>query len=376
LKQANYLHGLQVLRFVAASLVLIGHIFMVTQNHGISNLHEWGYLPLLPWGSGVDIFFVISGFIIFYIARNLDPGWRSAIDFTVKRLIRIAPLYWFYTFLMLIAAYLFGSSLQHPNINVGHFLASLLLIAWPRPGDGALFPFLGQGWTLNYEIVFYSTAALTLFSARHLRIYYLTFAIIVAIVIGRFLSAGRPVIGFYTGSITLEFIFGVWLCHIQRSVRPLNPSVCLALIGIGVAGLLVSALPMLDDVPRALKQGVPATLIAAGFVLGKRTASGASRIRTILEQLGDASYSLYLSHPFVVNAVALVWLATVKTHPFAFALITYVAALAAARVSYLAIERPLLRSLRERWESDTIVAGSRRGLVSPTPAEVVAERSK
>src|SRR5262249_51526741 len=163
----------------------------------------------------------------------------------------------------------------------------LFLIAWPRPGDGVIFPFLGQGWTLNYEILFYYIAALTLLSARRLRIYQLTLVILLLITIGWYLPADRPVFRFYTGSIILEFIFGVWLCHLQRSLRPLHPAICLTLAAVGIAGLVASALPAFDDVLRPVKQGIPATLIAAGFVLGKPALSGSSRVGSVLEKLGD-----------------------------------------------------------------------------------------
>ena len=367
-KQPGYLGELQVLRFVAAALVLFGHVLMETRNLGISGAHEDGVLTRLPWGAGVDIFFVISGFIIFYIIKNVGQSPHEAFDFLVKRIIRIAPLYWFYTFLMLVAVLLFRSSVEHSMIDARHFIASLFFIAWPRPDDSSFRPFLGQGWTLNYEIFFYLVAALSILSPKPHRIYYITILIILIVVAAPYLFTGSPTIDYYTNSLTLEFIAGVWLCRIRDLIRPLNRPTCLALVGLGVLALAASALPMFDDYARPLKQGIPATMIAAGFVLRNRAAFRPSRAKTVFQQLGDASYSLYLSHPFVINGIALVWLATVRTHPLAFEFVVFCGALIASRMSYLIIEKPALRFLREKWESGAVIAASApRSHLGPQP---------
>lgn len=191
------LDSLQVLRAVAALAVVFFHT---------------GYTPgsLAPAGSfGVDIFFVISGFIMAMIC-----GSESAYFFR-KRLVRIIPLYWTLTLLT------FTILLKNPRVDTALsrgttiLLKSLFFIPYTR-SDGSLFPVLVVGWTLNYELCFYLLIAVALALApRHSDLVASLLLIAVMLVMHRL--PPTPIPYFFSRPIMLEFIAGIVAFHIYTT---------------------------------------------------------------------------------------------------------------------------------------------------------------
>ena len=153
------LQSVQILRFVAAFLVLFGHLLMEAKKVKIIDDQEFQLMNIFPWGIGVDLFFIISGFIISHVMLSVQPKSEQAKSFILRRLIRIVPIYWFYTSLMVLAMMLFSSILKSNKLEFDHLIASIFFIPWPHPTTGAIRPVLGQGWTLNYEMFFYAWGA-------------------------------------------------------------------------------------------------------------------------------------------------------------------------------------------------------------------------
>ena len=130
------IYSLQALRFIAAALVVVSHIRT-----------EVG---LTPFGSsGVDIFFVISGFIIYYVTRDGAP------QFFTRRLIRIVPLYWLGTLALAAIALKAPGMLNHTSLDADKLLGSLFFIPVWNESVQYHLPLLTLGWSLNYEILFY-----------------------------------------------------------------------------------------------------------------------------------------------------------------------------------------------------------------------------
>jgi peptidoglycan/LPS O-acetylase OafA/YrhL len=125
------LYGLELLRFIAAALVLFFHISVI----GVGEF-------------GVDIFFIISGFVMMYSTQT------DSRNFFLKRLIRIVPLYWLVTIITFSFYYIFPSFFSLPSNDLSHLVMSLLFIPFDKNGSGHA-PILSVGWTLNYEMYFY-----------------------------------------------------------------------------------------------------------------------------------------------------------------------------------------------------------------------------
>lgn len=182
--QTQRFHSIQCLRAIAALMVLIFH------------MHKSLWLGPM----GVDIFFVISGFIIGQVNQQTTP-----IDFLAKRAIRIIPLYWFVT-LFYCSLSLFTKLLPAFSFTVPRLMESLLFIP-NYDSTGHIWPLVVPGWSLNYEVFFYVLFAAGLAFNRPLQI--------VATVIGILTFAGLiwgPKGAFaqtYTNSLMLEFVMGL-----------------------------------------------------------------------------------------------------------------------------------------------------------------------
>src|ERR1700733_8304140 len=129
--------SIQILRAVAALSVMITHLW-------------WGlFTPDFFLGAvGVDLFFVISGFIMVYVSEPLFGQKSSPTTFFVRRVVRIVPLYWMITVAILIGGHSLG---LRPNTTWLNIVGSFMFIPTTH-ADGTTEPVLLVGWTLNYEM--------------------------------------------------------------------------------------------------------------------------------------------------------------------------------------------------------------------------------
>lgn len=241
--------------------------------------HHTDRMPTGLGQAGVDVFFVISGFIMVHVSRR-EP---SPMAFLRARVMRLAPLYWLVT---LAAAALLGIT------DRAHILLSLAF--WPHIGpDGVLGPVLLQGWSLNLEMQFYILFAATLLLPERRRLLALTGVIATLAGLSVVASFIKDDAAFNFVPIVLEFLAGAWLCRAwQRGWMQRLPAGLLLTAGLA---LLLVQVQWPTPIPwRCLQWGVPALLIVAGAV--GLEASGRLPAVPGFRALGDASYSLYLTH--------------------------------------------------------------------------------
>lgn len=336
----------QYLRFFAAFLVLVGHVLMDLHQHDLISDAFYATLDTFPWGGGVDIFFVISGFIICRTLYGQEPGGRSVANFALRRIARIAPAYWIFTTLMLVATAVFANQIRAPGSGLPHIVASYLFIPYPDP-SGVLRPVLAQGWTLNYEMTFYLAAGLSLLLAEKLRAFFVVFAIVFLMILSNAFPADSVFARFFGYSVLLEFLYGVGISLVTSRLLLMGVGIRVVLLVVGLVGLSLAGL--VTEYPRGLVQGIPAMLIVASAIMDVGPATR-KRISP-LEVLGDASYALYLIHPFVVNATII--FATRLFHPKALALflLCLPASIVAAVIFHLLIERKLTFGLTSIFKS-------------------------
>lgn len=294
---------LQILRALAAYLVVAYHCGeMLTGNAGI-------IVPANHLGAaGVDLFFVISGFVMVHIAGQRDGPGRFMFD----RVARIAPLYWAATFAAIgavaVRPWLFQNAIVTPDT-----IAASLLFVPALDAAVTLSPILFVGWTLNWEMMFYSLFALSMFAPMAWRLPVLG-ALLIAVFVGGSLAPDTSALSFYGSPILFEFAAGGavgWLVRDPGRLAQLRrfPMWLFIAGGAVLFAASVAAPDALDE--RLLKWGIPASLIVLGIVvldLTRPIAKGG-----LLASLGDASYSAYLIHVFVVQAVALAVLPLVGT---------------------------------------------------------------
>lgn len=320
--------SIQYLRAVAALLVVLHHA---------RNPEPWLFNPLARFShgqAGVDIFFVISGFIMYAAARD-----ESASQFVYRRVVRVAPLYWLATIVSL-AFFYRRQLLGVDEALLSKLVASLLFVPhYNLLHPTEIWPVLVPGWTLNYEMFFYAVFAIALLSRKLVAV--VIGVIGVAVAAGLFLHSPDPLWLTYTNPILLDFAVGLLIARFY----PAQASRWLVLLlPLGAALLLLTPLP---GSWRALTWGGPAALI----VMGALTLEAGGLLPRLagLKPIGDASYSIYLVHPMVITVVGKV----VEKVPVG-GVMQFILLLAAAfggsvlagMATHRWVEKPLLRRLQ------------------------------
>lgn len=351
----GYLAGVQILRFLAALLVVIGHLGVEAAAVGEKRGQAFALFAPLDWGLGVDVFFVISGFIMFYLSHDKFEQKGAAGEFMRRRLVRIVPLYWICTTALLALAIAVPNQVAGGRPSLIETVASYLFIPWPRY-DGQVFPILSLGWTLNYEMLFYVCFALALCVPRRIGLAALV-ALFWAFAIGAaFAPRDAWLIQFLGYPMVVEFPLGIGLAALYlRGIRlPTLVGIVAALLGIVIAVILYQQSAYLYTW-RLVTGGVPAILLVGAVVLCAPPRQ--STVTSALAFLGDASYSIYLTHPFAIKAVGLVWART-DLGIAAMIPVAVVLAVVLGALTHVVVERPLLRLLGSvRWTSGTRLAG-------------------
>lgn len=319
------LPALQVLRGLAAVLVVlfsIGSSFAETSQQNVN--------PFAIGAIAVDIFFVMSGFVIAYSMRSEN----TMLHFLVCRLARVAPLYWFLTTVIICISILSAQLSGGATPNSEHILRSYLIIPYQRD-DGRIQPLFGLAWTLCYEVYFYIIFSLCLCTGR-LAPWVACLLLAINVLAGQVWSSKVVLWQFYTDPIIAEFAFGILLSRLyiwqKGFVRADAFSSTMLAFG---AFVLYRSDPGL---PHVVHHGLVAALIVSAFlwlppIRGRWVAC--------LVVLGDASYALYLSHPFLLRAA--IKLSSPHLSDDLFSLSTapaLVFALAIALLMHQIVERP------------------------------------
>ena len=286
--------------------------------------------------AGVDIFFVISGFIMWEVTcrRTPSPG-----AFLLRRAQRIVPLYWLITLGTAGLAIMAPAALPAMRPTLAHVGQSLLFIPHFAP-DGLIAPLIVPGWTLSYEIFFYLIFAFALVAPARLRVW-LVSAILAGCVLARPLGdAHSAVWTTFTDPILLEFGAGVWLGWARSSDWLPGRRTAALLIGIALVALAWTAISAVDvSQARVFLWGLPAALLVTGFVSLERH-RGIPALPA-MQLLGDASYSIYLIHGLAISAVGRILKeSTALPAPATFA-VALVAGVLAGLLLYACLERPL-----------------------------------
>lgn len=344
---------LQYVRAVAALMVVYFH--SVLQYDGIySNSVLKGFL----FGeTGVDLFFVLSGFVMWLTTAGRE---QSPAQFYRKRIERIVPLYWGLTLAAAAIALLFPAYLKSTVFDGAHVLASLFFIPWTNAADptgATITPVVIPGWTLNYEMYFYLIFGALLLVGEKLRIYALGAILIVLLILFNFMPGNSVAARFYGNPIVLEFLAGVIVSRLYLSgfLIPrgwtflLLPASALALVVFDGADL---------EVPRVVGAGIPSVVIVYCLV-----SLDFSRLRELklLHLLGDASYSLYLTHVFTLVAVRIgtrflpvSWF----ENELIFISVCLVSSVIVALIFYRGFEVPVARFFRGQRTGKKAVAGT------------------
>jgi exopolysaccharide production protein ExoZ len=328
--------SVQILRAVAAIAVVFVHIGL-DLNYWVRTNTLWVEICSV----GVDLFFVISGFIMTLISWDQFGQARAPLDFMRRRLIRILPIYW-----LLTTVFVLGGHYETWRILESYFLY--------RSGEPHL---IKVAWTLDYELAFYAVFALGLTLPRMLGLP----AIAGIIIANVWLGFSPPA---YSDPLVIEFVLGMAAAIVYRKGVRIPAAAAIALISIGVLAIALLQIPQPHD---PLRWGIPVLLILLGAVLCGELPDNAV-VRGACA-VGNASYVLYLAHWPIVRALCnlarhtgLNFAGSVLLQIAAFVCITAVT-IGIALLLYRYVEAPMTQALQR------LLDRPRRSPISSTPMD-------
>ena len=285
-----------------------------------SGFHS-GVGPRFWWGqAGVDLFFVVSGFIMVYVSRDVFGKPGAAIDFLQRRIIRIVPLYWIAT----------GAFVLLINHAVDKYV---LLSMFFVPFDP--FPIVRPGWTLNYEMAFYLLFAGFLWLSRAKAVIALCALLVAVVLVGLVAWQQSFAVTFYCNPIILEFGFGSLIGLAYCEGIRLSKGIALLVAAAGITGFTAVTMyygdPYSDIIRlRFVAWGLPAVCLVAAAALHPWPRRATPRPLVLL---GEASFSLYLSHWITLELA--------KRLGVMQGAVVFLLAVAGGLAVWLAVERPI-----------------------------------
>lgn len=280
------LKGLQLLRCIGCLFVLQAHInrdFMV------------GFFSL-------DIFFIISAFVM---AMIITKPTQNQVGFMKGRIARVLPLYWSLTLLIFALALLAPSLLGSTTADPVNLFKSLFFIPYYKE-NGLIDPILAVAWTLNYEILFYVFCTLSFFLRSELRIAFVSAGMLSVYAIANTLQGqGSAPADFYSQYFMLEFPMGmmIWVLFRKFGDRfSVKGSPAFTLIAGLLAFMIYADLYLKPHMYLMVLFAIPSALVV-WLALFQDSYIGDGPLTRLAMLLGDASYSIYLTHVFIIEAI-------------------------------------------------------------------------
>lgn len=333
------LRSLQAGRAIAAIMVAAFHLSIqmsLARYGGQSVFSEYS-----RYGDfGVDFFFVLSGFIILFAHfEDIGKPGRWA-NYAYRRLVRLFPIYWFYTALFVLMLAIFGGTDAKIPVSAGDWLTALTLIrftAGPPP--------LPIAWTLFYELAFYAVFSLLIVNRR---LGLLALGVFMAVAASAYqfpTDDAQTPFKVYTAAFNLYFLLGMCAYLLYRRGGKGRSELMLGVI-------LTSAGLAIVSVPRQIESMLLVlgfSLLLAGITKFERR--GALAVPSFLKALGDASYTIYLTHVSIEGLLLKIAMKIQLYRYLGFEWVFFVVlagTIAIGYVTYYVIERPLLAALRRR----------------------------
>lgn len=327
---------LQYLRGLAALAVVYFHISLQFNDYGIADFR----LPEIG-KEGVNIFFVLSGFIIYYISQ-LRP--KTPRIFIWDRIVRVVPLYWFYSAIMTIMILVLPEVVKSGIFDLSHVVSSFLFLPHIHPVfTEKYWPLVIPGWTLNYEMYFYLIFGCSLFFNNSMRLAAVICSIGGLVVAGLLFSLSFP-FDFWGNPIVLEFLLGMFIARFtvtHQNDLKLKPAFIVTVV------LVIFTLAFVGFKGSFFISVVAALLVFWVTVINLKTKPIKFHF---LKLLGDASYSLYLSHIFVIAGVN----AFCKKLPLdlilkgsSFVFLAFLLSIVVGILSYKLVEKPLIKVFQQ-----------------------------
>lgn len=359
------LDSIQVMRAIGMGMVLIGHVAQILLSYGTAPkfMGTAFNLYLLTGEWILDLFFVVSGFIMVYISAGVFGKKGAGASFLFARISRIVPVYWFYTTVMvvLILSGVLNQQIGGRPFGAMEMIKSYLFIPYnavpPEMFNPRMqpWPILNVGWTLNFEMLFYVMFAgfLAFPIKRALTLFGVTIAVLM--VVHLFVSPFLAVPYFWTSPQLIKFFAGCLVGYVfLRGVYFNVPAwlcVVVMLTAITLNGWWYKSFSY-THMHEAWFHVLPALLCSVITVCAVLTPLRDKVAPKFLSFMGDASYSIYLSHIIVLLVLVMVPMQMMGSRDFYLALglsvVAVPVALLVGVLSYKYLELPVTHFLRKK----------------------------
>ena len=336
MNSSKKIYSLQALRAYAAILVCFVHV-----HHCIAIYATHFKIPQYPvlasldsfFTSGVDLFFVISGFIISYVMSNRESDPAYCKKFILKRILRIYPPYW-----IVVTAYLlYTILLKGRELSMGTLLSYALY-----PG----YRVIAISWSLTFEMLFYFLATAALFLTLRKGNLYIVLTGLVSLfyVGGAFLPPRVDYHGLTMSPLVFEFIFGILIFKLFEKNYLLNLKQALMALAAYLAIILwnINSPPLDINFEYVARWGLSSSLLVYAVISIENLGFS---IPKLLTKIGDSSYSLYLTHPLIMMFIVVLWTKLNVPPMVPASILAYLLVLASIAISFIFykfIEKPLL----------------------------------
>jgi len=346
-----------MMRALAVISVIYNHAMIIDRDGKFNPSAQVNFLFLRHWTSiGLDLFFVISGLIMTIVVKSYMKKPSGWFNFFIKRMIRIIPLYWLYSIIVYGERFI----IKHPV--TGGEIAKTILFFPILAAKNVILPIIGQGWSLTYEMYFYSIIVIFLFLKIKNIFPYLLGLLIALALAGYYLNPPDVLLKFVCTPILIEFALGVAIGVAYNSAvanfQKLNKKLIKRLsVVVGVIGLvlMLSSMNLDSDhistpfyvitdqhtaMLRSLIWGLPCGLFVLGILFMELLFD--INIPKVLIKVGDASFSGYLTHILVILVIGKAFERFNLLNGDVFVIVATLAATVASLPLYTYVEKPLL----------------------------------
>jgi peptidoglycan/LPS O-acetylase OafA/YrhL len=341
--------SIQVLRGIAALLVVLTHsqaqLLGFQGKFGLAGATINAFIPFaLPGRFGVELFFVISGFVMALVTRDAHGRPGAALHFLQKRFIRIFPAYWLWTTILSCLLFFFPFLFAERTFVLHDILLSYILIPYVPSGKNPA-PILAVAWTLYYEIYFYILISIGLFFKRS---YFIVFIFIFFIISIAILPHDNPIFTMASNKMLLDFFAGFIIGDIYTKEIRIKKYILILCIFLSMMNIIYIYIGYdnSDNIPSFCTAAV---LLIFGISLLEQSSQISFSKQFLL--IGDASYSIYLSHYIVIPAIGKITTFSglhMVIPPDMLILAFMCGSAALGTVFYLLTEKPMLSFLRNR----------------------------
>jgi exopolysaccharide production protein ExoZ len=320
--------SIQLLRAIAVIMVIIFHVLLKARLLGLTAI------SFSQGAAGVDLFFIISGFIMAYISTQKE---FIPLDFIRKRLQRIIPLYWLLSSIVCMV-YFYNPSIVNSHNGETNILSSFSLL--PTQGKAML---LEIGWTLRYEFFFYLIFTLSMIISRKDARYCIL--IIMVISMASLFNVKSFYFNYFTNPIIIEFAIGIFSFYSLPKITKKHGWMALT---IGMSLLILFGLYNYGLQNRVVYYGIPMCFIFIGLLSFEKTfKNNKSHVLRLFSYLGDASYSLYLSHTLTIGIMVKIYASLHNlTPPYLFVFLSVTISVIIGGMCYELVEKPINRFVK------------------------------